>query len=108
MVIDECQIVLKCKYKEITPRETNTYNYDVFMPTQDLLINSEGFYLEYDGLKYTMTASSQNRQFINEIKGSTFSYFNINASGEVNLIERIQKAITHLAEFCPPKPKEAF
>jgi hypothetical protein len=39
---------------------------------------------------------------------NTREMFRINSKGEVDLIMRIQKAITHLAEFCPAKPKEVF
>ena len=34
--------------------------------------------------------------------------FGINTSGEVDINERTQKAITHLATFCPEKKKETF
>jgi hypothetical protein len=111
VVINECEILFKCSHWWGFSGGTTDY-YDIVMPTQDLTITSDAcFALNYEGMKETSTGttyrdkSGLNRTF--NFK-NTNNRFRINYQAEVNIIERIQKAITHLAEFCPPKPKEAF
>lgn len=112
VVITECEILFKCSHWWGFAGGTTDY-YDVVMPTQDLTIISGNncFALNYEGIKVTKTGTTyRDKSGLNEtykIK-NTINMFRINSQAEVNIIERIQKAITHLAEFCPPKPKEAF
>jgi len=112
VVIDECEILFKCSYYwGFSGGTTELYN--VVMPTQGLTLstNDNCFSLNYEGIKKTMTATTyRGGSGLNETSSfmNTREMFRINSKGEVDLIMRIQKAITHLAEFCPAKPKEVF
>lgn len=109
--INECEIKYKIKYWwGYSGGTTEWYTY--IIPTQDLEIRNGSFYLNYDGITVTQTSSTDvdrhGGSLRNPYKLSLIDEFGINTSGEVDIQERIQKAIIHLATFCPPKPKETF
>jgi len=108
--INECEIVFKCKYYWCFSNGT-TDEYDISMPIQGLrLTENNDFSLPYQGIKCTQTSTTNK-----EIKLSkpyniqnTQDLFKINGSGEIDLIERIQKAINRLAESCSTKKKKSI
>jgi hypothetical protein len=107
--INECEIEYKCSY--FWPFSGGTTDgYRIIIPTKDLKINSKGaFYIDFDGIKSIHTSST----YVGKLsKDSHFNsmdyYFGIKTSGEVDLVNRIQKAINFLGTFCPEKKKEAF
>ncbi len=111
--INECWIKNKCKY--YTPVAGGiTERYTFIVPTQGLgMINKGAFYLSYEGIDVIMTSSTYKNGDSGDIHDprqiSTMNgLFGINTSGEVGITERIRKAITHLATFCPAKKKETF
>ncbi|RYZ21636.1 MAG: hypothetical protein EOO16_12245 [Chitinophagaceae bacterium] len=110
--VNECEIKYKVDYWWGYEGGT-TEGYTYIIPTQDLTIEGGVFYLNYEGIAVSQTSTRSKRQ---NYVGPGRSYkirnmenvFGINTSGEVDIQERIQKALTHLASFCPPKKKEAF
>ncbi len=108
--INECEIRYKVNYWWGFSGGT-TEGYTYVIPTQDLRIQRGVFYLNYDGITVINTSTTySDKSGLNkpyEIR-SMDNAFGINISGEVDIEERIQKAITHLATFCPQKKKETF
>ncbi|WBV60835.1 hypothetical protein PFY12_01640 [Chryseobacterium camelliae] len=111
--INECEIKYKVEYWWGFSGGT-TEGYNFILPTQDLKINNEGeFVLNYENIEKIQTSStfhSKHGEALDKpkhISGTQYE-FGINIRGEVDLVNRIQKAITHLASFCPPKEKETF
>lgn len=103
--INECELYIKMK------EETNQNAYSFFdlrIPIQNLSFYPNGTFYNYD-IKLILTKSSY-RDGIGEkrILKDTAGYSRIDFSNEENIQERIQKAITHLATFCPEKKKETF
>lgn len=106
--INECEIKYKIKYWWRFGGGT-TDGYTFTIPTQDLKISAGKFNLNYEGITITQTSSTNTYGSLREPRKTSTNYeFGINTSGEVDINERIQKAITHLATFCPAKKKETF
>ncbi len=109
--VKECEIIYKVSYS--TPFSGGTITKITYtIPTKGLKIYSSYFGLNYDGIKEEETSSISSGGRRNEVGtdyiSSLQNYFGINCSGEEDLANRIQKAITHLATFCPEKEKEKF
>ncbi len=111
--IKECEIIYKVNLKTpLNGGTTSKYTYTV--PTKGLNIGSEGsFWLNYDGIQRENTSTISSDGSIKELSIIEYisglkNQFGINTSGEEDLVNRIQKAITHLATFCPEKEKEKF
>ncbi len=109
--INECEIKYNIKYWwRFSGGTTDGYTY--IIPTQDLRINDGKLYLNYEGITKIQTSSTYSdktgESLSKPYKVRKNDEFGINTSGEVDLNERIQKAITHLATFCPEKKKETF
>ncbi len=109
--INECEIKYKIKYFWGFSGGT-TEGYTYIIPTQDLKISDGKLYLQYNGITITQTSSTYKDKTGGSLhepyKIRVLKEFGINTSGEVDLNERTQKAITHLATFCPEKKKETF
>ena len=109
--INECEIKYKIKYWwGFSGGTTERYTYVI--PTKDLIISGGILYLNYEGITVTQTSSTYSDKTGGSLsrpyKTSRMDEFGINTSGEVDINERTQKAITHLATFCPEKKKETF
>ncbi len=113
VAINECEITYKVIFKWSFSGGT-TDKISFVIPTQNLKISSDGwFYINYDGIKEEKTSSISSGGRSNELGEASYissmrGNFGINTSGEEDLVNRVQKAITHLATFCPEKEKEAF
>lgn len=111
--IQDCEIIYKVIYRwPFSGGTTDKYTYTI--PTKGLKISSDGwFYLNYDGIMIEHTSSISSGGRSNKLSETSYTStlefnFGINRSGEEDLVNRIQKAIAHLATFCPEKEKEAF
>jgi hypothetical protein len=107
--INECKIEYKCSYFWPFSKGT-TEGFSIIIPTRDLKINSNGaFYHDFDGIKKIHTSSTYSGKLREDSHFKSMErYFGINTSGEVDLVNRIQKAINYLVTFCPEKKKETF
>ncbi len=111
--IKECEIIYKVNYRwPFSGGTTDKYTYTI--PTKGLKIAADGWFdLNYDGIKIEHTSSISSGGRSNELRETSYSSalrddFGINRLGEEDLVNRVQKALTHLATFCPEKEKEAF
>ncbi len=111
--VNECEILVTYYYTWYFSGGTTDY-YDLKIPTQTLDIdtfNGGYFYLDHKGIKKIHTKSTYSESqdigvphLLKDTRGSLI----IDLDGEKDLGDRIKKALTHLASFCPEKKKETF
>lgn len=95
--INECEIVLSYQYR--SPVANVYMQYTQILPTAIASISGEG--------KFTYSANvASDQEQGKEAQFSTSSYLRL-GNREENIRERVEKALKHLATFCPKK-QETF
>lgn len=101
--ISECQIILK-----ETASNGNDFSMVSYIPTKGMKINvdvnNHDMYFPIEAIekKISYTNSDASRRYFS--KSTSFKI----TEGEDQLLSRIEKAVAHLATFCPEKKKETF
>jgi hypothetical protein len=101
--LNECEFVIKV----ISTSNGWNYYYRFTIPTKDITINEDGlFYFNREAILYEMLENHKGGAVKEKRYSRSSSYIKV-ANKEADLHNRIAKAFTHLATFCPQK-KETF